>query len=50
MNRKEKACDVLEKAIETRDDRLMWLKISSYLDSFTDDARFQQLLRKMNLE
>jgi len=40
----------LEKAYEERSSVLIWLNVSSRWEPFRDDPRFQDLLRRMNLE
>ncbi len=49
MDKKDEAFYALRKGIETRDDRLMWLKTTPYFDKLRDDPRFLQILRSMNL-
>jgi len=46
----DKAFDWLEKAYQERDGQLIWLKVSQNWDPIRDDPRFQDLLRRMNLE
>jgi DNA-binding winged helix-turn-helix (wHTH) protein/TolB-like protein/Flp pilus assembly protein TadD len=45
----DKALSVLEKCFELREERLMWLKVEPRFAGLRSDARFQQLLQKMNL-
>lgn len=49
MDKRDDAFDALQKGIETRDDRLMWLKTTPYFDKLRDDPRFLSILRTMNL-
>lgn len=50
LNRPDEAFAALEKAVETRDDRLMWSKTNPHFDKLRGEPRFQEILRKMNLE
>jgi len=50
LDEKDQAFEWLEKAYETRDGTLSSLKVNPYWDSLRDDPRFQDLLRRMNLE
>ena len=47
---KDQALEWLETAYEQRDGRLIFLKVVPLWDPFRDDPRFQDLLRRMNLE
>ncbi len=49
MDREDDAISALERGLETRDDRLMWINVSPQLDKLRDDARFRDILRKMGL-
>ncbi|HNQ15505.1 MAG TPA: hypothetical protein PKM58_08080, partial [Pyrinomonadaceae bacterium] len=49
MDREDDAISALERGLETRDDRLMWINVSPQLDNLRDDARFRDILRKMGL-
>ncbi|MDQ4121321.1 MAG: winged helix-turn-helix domain-containing protein [Acidobacteriota bacterium] len=49
MGQKENALRELQKGFEKRDDRLMWIKTNSFLSDLRGDARFQEILRQMNL-
>lgn len=49
MDKKNEAFDSLRKGIETRDDRLMWLKTTPYFDKLRHEAQFLQILREMKL-
>jgi len=48
LGQKQKAFEMLEKAYEQRDDILLTLLVSHRFHSLRSDARFQELLRKMN--
>jgi serine/threonine protein kinase/tetratricopeptide (TPR) repeat protein len=48
LNDREKALTLLEKAWEIRDGRLHWLGIDPQFDRLRDDARLNDLLRRMN--
>jgi len=50
LEQKEEALELIEKAYEQRDNRLMYLKIDPMLDPLRSDPRFKELLKKMNLE
>lgn len=50
MNKKEEALSTLEKALEQRDDRLMWIKTIPYFDNLRSEPRFRKILEKMNLQ
>jgi len=43
------ALDWLEKAYDEHDQTLVWIKVHPRLDSVRGDARYENLLRKMNL-
>lgn len=45
----EEALAVLQKCFELREERMMWLKVEPRFADLRNDARFQQLLQKMNL-
>ena len=47
--RADEAIAALEKCFELREERLMWLKVEPRFAALKDDARFQEILRKMNL-
>lgn len=49
IGNRAKALKALELAVETRDDRLMWIKTTPYFDPFRNDPRFVEILRKMRL-
>lgn len=49
MKMNDKAIDALEKGLETRDDRLMWIKIMPYFDRLKDEPRFRAILNAMGL-
>jgi serine/threonine protein kinase/tetratricopeptide (TPR) repeat protein len=50
LGERDQAIACLEKAYEERCARLIWLKMDPRFDSLRDDARFQDLLRRMGLE
>jgi TolB-like protein/Tfp pilus assembly protein PilF len=45
---KERALDWLEKAYQERNSQLVYINVAPQWDSLRDDARFQDLLRRMN--
>jgi tetratricopeptide (TPR) repeat protein len=45
----EQAIAALQKGLETRDDRMMWVKVSPHFDNLRSDPRFQEIVRRMNL-
>lgn len=47
---KEKALDNLEKALEVRAFWMAWVKADPVFDSLRSEPRYQEILRKMNLE
>ena len=49
LERKDEAIALLQKCLDARDDRLVWLRVEPNFESVRNDARFQDLLRKMNL-
>jgi tetratricopeptide (TPR) repeat protein len=49
LGEKDEAFAFLEKAFETRDHRLVWLKTEQAVDSLRSDPRFSDLLRRLNL-
>jgi hypothetical protein len=49
LGEKDKALELLRKASDLHDDRLLWIKIDPRLDSLRSDTRFNQFLQKMNL-
>ena len=49
LGNKQKALEVLERAYEDRDPRILWLKVDPVYDPLRDEPRFQVLLVKMNL-
>ena len=50
LGEKDQAFEWLERAYEEREALLMYLKGSPLFDPLRDDPRFQDLLRRMNLE
>ena len=47
--RTEEALAALEKCLELREERMIWTKDEPRFNNLKTDARFQQILRKMNL-
>ncbi len=50
LGEKDLAIEWLTKAVEERDNYVTWAKVYPLLDPLRDDPRFQDLLRRMNLE
>ena len=50
MGRTGQAIEALQKGFDGRDDRMMWIKTSPHLDALRGDPRFEEILRKMNLD
>jgi len=50
LNQKDQAFTWLDKAYQMRDPWLVFLKVNPMLDSLRSDARFNELLQKMNLD
>jgi len=46
---KDRAFELLEKAVDVRDDRLLWIKVDPRFDKLRVDARYDRLLGRMNL-
>src|SRR6185436_6390755 len=46
---KDRAFELLEKAVDVRDDRLLWIKVDPRFDKLRADARYDRLLGRMNL-
>ena len=49
LGRFDEAIAVLEKCFAAREERMMWLKVEPRFANLRGDARFQEILRKMNL-
>jgi DNA-binding winged helix-turn-helix (wHTH) protein/TolB-like protein/tetratricopeptide (TPR) repeat protein len=49
LGRLDEALAALEKCIEVREERMMWLKVEPRLAQLKGDARFDGILRRMNL-
>ena len=49
LGRFDEAIAVLEKCFALREERMMWLKVEPRFANLRGDARFQEILRKMNL-
>ena len=50
LGEKDKAFEWLEQGYDTREGDYFSLKVDPQFDSLRDDPRFQDLLRRMNLE
>jgi DNA-binding winged helix-turn-helix (wHTH) protein/TolB-like protein/Flp pilus assembly protein TadD len=49
LGRTDEALAALEKCIEVREERMMWIKVEPRLAQLKGNARFDQILRRMNL-
>ena len=49
VGRPDEALAALEKCFEVREERMMWLKVEPRFAALKSDARFDEMLRKMNL-
>jgi len=49
LGRNDEAIACLQRSVEARDDRLMWIKVEPRFDRLRDDPRFKEILQKMNL-
>jgi len=49
LGRSDEAVAVLEKCFELREERMMWLKVEPRFANPQCNARFQEILQKMNL-
>lgn len=49
LGRTDEAIAALEKCIEMREERMMWIKVEPRLAQLKGDARFDEILRRMNL-
>lgn len=49
LGRTDEALAALEKCIEVREERMMWLKVEPRLAQLKGNARFDEMLRRMNL-
>ena len=49
LGRSEESFAALEKCIEVREERMMWLKVEPRLARLRGNARFDEILRRMNL-
>lgn len=49
LGRTDEALAALEKCIEVREERMMWLKVEPRLTHLKGNARFDEILRRMNL-
>ncbi len=50
LGEKDLAIEWLTQAADERDNTATWAKVNPFFDSLRDDPRFQDLLRRMNLE
>jgi hypothetical protein len=46
---KDRAFELMEKALAVRDDRLLWIKVDPRFDKLRAYERYEGLLRRMNL-
>ena len=49
LGRTDEALAALEKCIEAREERMMWIKVEPRLAQLKGNARFNEILRRMNL-
>lgn len=49
LNEKDRAFELLNKALESRAHAMAQIKVQPSLDNLRSDPRFQELLKKMNL-
>lgn len=49
LGEKDPAFEMLERALRERDQKIFWLKIDPTFDALRRDARFADIMRKMNL-
>jgi len=49
LGHKDEAIALLQKCLESRDDRMVWLKVETNFDSLRNEPRFRQILGQMNL-
>jgi DNA-binding winged helix-turn-helix (wHTH) protein/TolB-like protein/tetratricopeptide (TPR) repeat protein len=50
LGRSSEALAALEKCVEVREERMMWLKVEPRLAQLKGNARFNEILRRMNLD
>jgi DNA-binding winged helix-turn-helix (wHTH) protein/TolB-like protein/Tfp pilus assembly protein PilF len=50
LGRREEAIAALQKCLELREERMIWTKDEPRFANLAGDARFQEILRKMNLD
>ena len=50
LGRVNKAILLLQKCLEAHNDRMVWVKVEPRFDSLRNNPRFQEILRKMNLQ
>jgi hypothetical protein len=46
LGEKDKAFDMLNEAVETKDQHTAWMKVDPFMDPLRDDARFEQMLKR----
>jgi tetratricopeptide (TPR) repeat protein len=49
MGRNDEAIRLLQRCVEARDDRLMWIKVEPRFNGLRSDPRFREILKKMDL-
>jgi len=49
LGHKDEAIALLQKCLESRDDRMVWLKVETNFDSLRNEPRFRQILSQMSL-
>ncbi|HYJ89731.1 MAG TPA: winged helix-turn-helix domain-containing protein [Pyrinomonadaceae bacterium] len=49
LGRNDDAIRLLQKCLDARDDRLMWIKVEPRFDRLRDDPKFKEIIKKMNL-
>jgi tetratricopeptide (TPR) repeat protein len=50
LGENDKAFELLEKAIDERNETMIWLKIGPYYDGLRSDPRFTEILKKLAFE
>jgi DNA-binding winged helix-turn-helix (wHTH) protein/TolB-like protein len=46
---RDRAFELIERALNAHDDRLLWIKVDPRFNNLRDDGRYNELLRRMNL-
>jgi DNA-binding winged helix-turn-helix (wHTH) protein/TolB-like protein/Tfp pilus assembly protein PilF len=49
LGEKDRAFELIDKALAIRNDRLLWIKVDPRFDNLRTDQRYETLLRRMNL-